>query len=122
MARPARPEQSKSARSSRQFSRFYHSINPDRVFGTHSLRGLEIDDQLEFGLLENGDVSRISAFEDFIHEVGNSQFRSRKSRKVAKSSENDSDSTGSWSGRTMSACAGTAVNQYERLFRHLEGM
>src|SRR6266404_3935753 len=36
MARPARPEQSKSARSSRQFSRFYHSINPDRVFGTHS--------------------------------------------------------------------------------------
>jgi hypothetical protein len=38
MARPARPEQSKSARSSRQFSRFYHSINPDRVFGTHSAR------------------------------------------------------------------------------------
>src|SRR5580704_15820995 len=36
MARPARPEQSKSARSSRQFNRFYHSINPDRVFGTHS--------------------------------------------------------------------------------------
>ena len=35
MARPARPEQSNSARSSRQFSRFYHSINPDRVFGTH---------------------------------------------------------------------------------------
>src|SRR6266849_844959 len=37
MARPARPEQSKSARSSRQFSRFYHSINPDRVFGTHTV-------------------------------------------------------------------------------------
>src|ERR1700674_5422996 len=35
MARPARPERSKSARSSRQLSRFYHSINPDRVFGTH---------------------------------------------------------------------------------------
>src|SRR5258708_36315021 len=35
MARPARPEQSKSARSSRQFNRFYHSINPDRVFGIH---------------------------------------------------------------------------------------
>src|ERR1700688_3537266 len=36
MARPPRPERSRSARSSRQLSRFYHSINPDRVFGTHS--------------------------------------------------------------------------------------
>src|ERR1700730_7157536 len=36
MARPARPEQTKSARSSRQFSRFCYLINPDRVFGTHS--------------------------------------------------------------------------------------
>src|SRR5712664_1444713 len=35
MARPARSEQSRSARPSRQLSRFYHSINPDRVFGTH---------------------------------------------------------------------------------------
>src|SRR5260370_41278342 len=35
MASPARPERSRSARSSRQLSRFYHSINPDRVFGTH---------------------------------------------------------------------------------------
>src|ERR1035437_3350353 len=35
MARPARPERSRSARSSRQLSRFYHSINLDRVFGTH---------------------------------------------------------------------------------------
>src|SRR6266436_8417363 len=35
MARSARPEQSRSARSSRQFSRFYYSINPDQVFGTH---------------------------------------------------------------------------------------
>src|ERR1700758_5218971 len=35
MARPARPERSRLARS-RQLSRFYHSINPDRVFGTHS--------------------------------------------------------------------------------------
>src|SRR5882672_11787791 len=38
MAGPARPERSRSARSSRQLSRFYHSINPDRVFGTHSWR------------------------------------------------------------------------------------
>jgi len=38
MARPARPERSRSARSSRQLSRFYHSINPDRVFGTHSVQ------------------------------------------------------------------------------------
>src|SRR5882757_9968181 len=36
MARPAWPERSRSARSSRQLSRFYHSINPDRVFGTHT--------------------------------------------------------------------------------------
>src|SRR5437899_8236111 len=36
MARPPRPERSGSARSSRQLSRFYHSINPDRVFGTHT--------------------------------------------------------------------------------------
>src|ERR1700694_839254 len=40
MARPARPERSRSARSSRQLSRFYHSINLDRVFGTH--RWLEL--------------------------------------------------------------------------------
>src|ERR1035437_2032531 len=39
MARPARPERSRSARSSRQLSRFYHSINLDRVFGTHRERG-----------------------------------------------------------------------------------
>src|ERR1700704_2562359 len=38
MARKARLEQSKSARSSRQFNRFYHSINPDMVFGTHSCK------------------------------------------------------------------------------------
>src|ERR1700692_3725183 len=37
MARPARPERSRSARSSRQLSRFYHSINRDRVFGTHNI-------------------------------------------------------------------------------------
>src|SRR5260370_7286608 len=36
MARPARPERSRSAQSSRQLSRFYHSINLDRVFGTHT--------------------------------------------------------------------------------------
>src|SRR6202171_3672271 len=35
MARPARPEQTKSARSSRQLSRFCYLINPDKVFGTH---------------------------------------------------------------------------------------
>src|ERR1700730_7523100 len=35
MARPARPERSRSARSLRQLTRFYRSINPDRVFGTH---------------------------------------------------------------------------------------
>src|SRR5216683_4250341 len=34
-ARPARPEQTKPARSSRQFSRFCYAKNPDRVFGTH---------------------------------------------------------------------------------------
>jgi DNA-binding transcriptional LysR family regulator len=42
MARPARPERSRSARSSRQLSRFYHSINPDRVFGAHSYPGIDI--------------------------------------------------------------------------------
>jgi hypothetical protein len=34
-ARPARPEENRSARSSRQLNRFYHSINSDEVFGTH---------------------------------------------------------------------------------------
>src|SRR5271156_759682 len=38
MARPARQEQTGSARSSRQLIRFYRSINPDRVFGTHNTR------------------------------------------------------------------------------------
>src|ERR1700687_1298816 len=35
MARPARPEQTQTARSSRQLSRFCYLINPDKVFGTH---------------------------------------------------------------------------------------
>src|SRR5271163_3271189 len=34
MAKPVRPERSRRARSLRQVSRFYRSINPDRVFGT----------------------------------------------------------------------------------------
>src|SRR5882762_4250171 len=36
MARPAQPQQNRTARSSRQVSRFYRSINPDRVLGTHT--------------------------------------------------------------------------------------
>jgi hypothetical protein len=36
-ARPPRLEQTKPARSSRQFSRFCHAKNPDKVFGTHRL-------------------------------------------------------------------------------------
>src|ERR1700694_3313405 len=49
MARPARPERSRSARSSRQLSRFYHSINPDRVFGTHKLAALIKERAAQFG-------------------------------------------------------------------------
>src|SRR5467141_934395 len=37
MARPAQPQQNRTARSSRQVSRFYRSINLDRVFGTHNM-------------------------------------------------------------------------------------
>src|SRR6202165_3221248 len=40
MARPARPERSRSALTLRQLSRFCYSIKPDKVFGTHS--GLEL--------------------------------------------------------------------------------
>src|SRR4030088_3486595 len=36
MARPAQPQQNRTARSSRQVSRFYRSINPDRFLGTHT--------------------------------------------------------------------------------------
>src|ERR1700731_4243973 len=36
MASPGRPERNKTARSFRQFRRFHHVINSDRVFGTHS--------------------------------------------------------------------------------------
>src|SRR4029077_14227842 len=44
------PERSGSARSSLQLSRFYHSLNPDRVFGTHNdvklvLDGVGLDDR-----------------------------------------------------------------------------
>src|SRR5467141_1307041 len=45
MARPARPERSRSARSSRQLSRFYHSINPDRVFGTHTVSDVQEENE-----------------------------------------------------------------------------
>src|ERR1700730_11378119 len=38
MARPARQEQTGSARSSHQLIRFYRSIHPDMVFGTHTRR------------------------------------------------------------------------------------
>src|SRR5580692_10090572 len=36
MASPGRPERNKTARSFRQFRRFHHVINSDRVFGTHT--------------------------------------------------------------------------------------
>jgi hypothetical protein len=35
MARPGRPERSRTARSFRQLKRFHHVSNPDEVFGTH---------------------------------------------------------------------------------------
>jgi hypothetical protein len=56
MARPARPERSRSARSSRQLSRFDHSINPDRVFGTHRRSAAEFT-----GDFKNVDVSNLPA-------------------------------------------------------------
>src|ERR1700722_1512761 len=37
MASPGRPERNETARSFRQFRRFHHVINSDRVFGTHRL-------------------------------------------------------------------------------------
>src|ERR1700737_50609 len=40
MSRPARPEETKSARSSHQFNRFCYPKNPDKVFGTHSTPAL----------------------------------------------------------------------------------
>src|SRR5712692_1376520 len=36
MARPARPERNRTARSFRQLKRFHHFINSDNVFGTHT--------------------------------------------------------------------------------------
>src|SRR5512132_2587870 len=39
MARPGWPERNRAVRSFRQLRRFYHVINSDKVFGTHS--GLE---------------------------------------------------------------------------------
>jgi hypothetical protein len=58
MARPARPERTRSARSSRQLSRFYHSINPDRVFGTHKLSsvGKVLHESVPHGLKALADV------------------------------------------------------------------
>src|ERR1700730_1708750 len=38
MARPARPERNRVARSYRQLRRFQQVINSDKVFGTHSCR------------------------------------------------------------------------------------
>src|SRR5258708_6344702 len=42
MARPARPERSRSALPLRQLSRFCHLINSDIVFGTHSRLTLNV--------------------------------------------------------------------------------
>src|ERR1700730_3753009 len=39
MASPGRPERNRAARSFRQFRRFHHVINSDRVFGTHRRSG-----------------------------------------------------------------------------------
>src|SRR5450759_2996350 len=68
MARPAPPERSRSARSSHQFSRFYHSINLDRVFGTHRTafarfptwmwRNNEVRDFVSWLRKHNGTVER----------------------------------------------------------------
>src|SRR6267142_2207136 len=40
MAKPGRPERNRAARSFRQLRRFYHVINSDKVFGTHTARKL----------------------------------------------------------------------------------
>src|SRR5882757_3320285 len=66
MARPARPEQSRSARSSRQLSRFYHSINPDRVFGTHRVdrigRRLKLRDlHILLAVVQHGSMAKAAA-------------------------------------------------------------
>jgi hypothetical protein len=37
MARPGRPERNRAAQSFRQLRRFHHVINPDEVFGTHTV-------------------------------------------------------------------------------------
>src|SRR5260370_39811117 len=42
MGRHTQPQQNRTARSSRQVSRFYRSINPDRVLSTHSLNGATV--------------------------------------------------------------------------------
>src|SRR5450759_120825 len=65
MARPAWPERSRSARSSRQLSRFYHSINPDRVFGTHSLTRSLADFAKLVELFDAHGVSFVSVTQQF---------------------------------------------------------
>src|SRR2546429_3049400 len=78
MARPAWPERSRSARSSRQLSRFYHSINPDRVFGTHTphrifdIVGLKLSPALDLGLIS---VLRVF-LEIFTGELSRERMRS----------------------------------------------
>src|SRR5258708_11226275 len=68
MARPARPERSRSARSSRQLSRFYHSINPDRVFGTHRVdRAIKIAIRCGIPLKIAAKVDR--ADQDYFDEI-----------------------------------------------------
>src|SRR5713101_9472638 len=52
MARSGRPERNRAARSFRQLRRFYHIINTDRVFGTHSSLRFGYVGHMDHGILE----------------------------------------------------------------------
>src|SRR5216683_2689132 len=61
MARSGRPERNRAARSFRQLRRFYHIINTDRVFGTHSSLRFGYVGHMDHGVFETVAVEGFAA-------------------------------------------------------------
>src|SRR5665647_3069761 len=53
-----------------------------RQFEAKRFRSLEIDNQLEFGLLVKGDISRIGSLQNFVNEVGEAAISCREVNRI----------------------------------------
>src|SRR5712672_2901451 len=65
-----RPARSRSSRISRQSDRMGHALlEKPRHVEPERLRGLEVDDQIEFSRLLDGQVSRLRTLENLVYKI-----------------------------------------------------